>query len=106
LIYYIQLIRKIFTWFYIVNNVEMTISENGLTGESYWTFGQIFSMVNVLGLLGILLGHFLPTTVGWTLKRLAIRAFRRGSLVVGILVPSLPLAAYLSMKLPTFVSMR
>lgn len=104
---YYQCIRKILVWLYIVINVEMTISRNGLTGESYWTFGQIFSMVNMFSLASVLLSHFIPSTLGWSLRNVTKRALKYHTILVGVgllfvICPTLILAFYIGTKIPVF----
>lgn len=59
----LPLFYKSFFLIYFTVNILQYVSDNGLTGENYWTFGQIFVMVNVFGMLAILISHITPPTV-------------------------------------------
>jgi len=61
-------IHKGLVWLYVVINVEKMVSANDLKSENFWTFGQIFATVNLFGLLGVLIGHFLPSSVDFSLE--------------------------------------
>jgi tetratricopeptide (TPR) repeat protein len=60
---FFPLLFKFCSLLYIVINISQMVVDNDLTGENYWTFGQIFAVVNLLGTMAILLAHFTPSTV-------------------------------------------
>jgi hypothetical protein len=58
-----SLIHKRVVWIYVVVNVERIVKSNGLIGENYRRFGQIFAMLNLLSLLAVLYGYFMPSII-------------------------------------------
>jgi hypothetical protein len=52
---------KFCTLVYVTVNILQSVHDNDLTGENYWTFGQIFTMVNMAGTLAVLVSHFMPS---------------------------------------------
>jgi len=44
-------------------NILQSVHDNDLTGENYWTFGQIFTMASMVGTIAALVSHFMPSTI-------------------------------------------
>ena len=59
----VSIFYKFCTLVYVTVNILQSVNDNGLTGENYWTFGQIFTMVNIVGTLAVLVSHFMPSTI-------------------------------------------
>jgi tetratricopeptide (TPR) repeat protein len=59
----VALLYKLCSLVYVSANILQSINDNGLTGEEYWTFGQIFSIANMVGTLAVLIAHVIPSTV-------------------------------------------
>ena len=78
----LQLVRKALFWLYIVVNIELTIRANNLIAENQWTFGQIFSIVNMIGLFGILMAHFTPATRSSSISQTIKRVFGRPAVLI------------------------
>jgi len=103
---YYKFIRKLLVWLYVVVNIEKIISLNGLTGENFWTFGQIFSMANTFSMVAILFGYVRPSRVSWALHVLR-KALTNGAAVIAaavliVLCPCAIMAFYLCSKIPYF----
>jgi tetratricopeptide (TPR) repeat protein len=77
---------KVCTLVYVSVNILQSVNDNGLTGENYWTFGQIFTMVNMVGTLAVLISHFMPSTISASSRFISRYMLAQTSIAGAILV--------------------